>query len=492
MQRSMTPLTATLLLLCATVATCWRPLGLTPPPRSVARSRSALLQLPDQAEGAGIAIEADAQEIVTTPTVGEADGVVTPTAALKPGFNKQLLAAEDSEAVLRLVDASIGEFKAHEVATALHRVAALNKVGRARRDALLRDRRFESLLDAAVERAPQLSARCVADVLWSLATLGELPARMLMPVLTSVAAHLEKGDFQGSHLSTIVWSLAKLETKPVKLLQRIEEQVVSAPAAGKGAGDGAAAEPAPRLEGMSMQNCANLLWGFAKLNYQPATVLPHVADALLLPGMLESAKHVEVADLGFALGVVARPGECRELLQALAARAAPETTLRYLSSRQICKLIDTFARLDATAELPEGLLDAWIGIVRVAHAETPLMARDARLLEGSLKKLDVDATWVRKSAVLSAWKAAMTGAKAVKPGKFDDAELRAVFDSIDTDGSGDIDLNELKTAIERVSAKADDATLKQMIAFGDDDVSMTVSFDEFKRIMSGDKRVALV
>ena len=136
--------------------------------------------------------------------------MVTPTAALKPGFNKQLLAAEDSEAVLRLVDASIGEFKAHEVATALHRVAALNKVGRARRDALLRDRRFESLLDAAVERAPQLSARCVADVLWSLATLGELPARMLMPVLTSVAAHLEKGDFQGSHLSTIVWSLAKL------------------------------------------------------------------------------------------------------------------------------------------------------------------------------------------------------------------------------------------------------------------------------------------
>ena len=55
-----------------------------------------------------------------------------------------------------------------------------------------------------------------------------------------------------------------------------------------------------------------------------------------------------------------------------------------------------------------------------------------------------------------------------------------------------IDLNELKTAIERVSARADDATLKQMIAFGDDDVSMTVSFDEFKRIMSGDKRVALV
>ena len=55
------------------------------------------------------------------------------------------------------------------------------------------------------------------------------------------------------------------------------------------------------------------------------------------------------------------------------------------------------------------------------------MARDARLLEGSLKKLDVDATWVRKSAVLSAWKAAMTGAKAVKPGKFDDAELRSLL-----------------------------------------------------------------
>ena len=106
MQSSMTRLTATLLLLCATVATCWRPLGLTPPPRSVARARSALLQLPDQAEGAGIAIEADAQEIVTTPTVGEADGVVTPTAALKPGFTKQLLAAEDSEAEGAAVEAA--------------------------------------------------------------------------------------------------------------------------------------------------------------------------------------------------------------------------------------------------------------------------------------------------------------------------------------------------------------------------------------------------
>ena len=39
--------------------------------------------------------------------------------------------------------------------------------------------------------------------------------------------------------------------------------------------------------------------------------------------------------------------------------------------------------LRATGQLPAGLLDAWVGIVRVAHAEKPLMARDAKTLEGA-------------------------------------------------------------------------------------------------------------
>merc|ERR1719247_1048884 len=127
---------------------------------------------------------------------------------------------------------------------------------------------------------------------------------MLMPVLTSVNTQLESGAFEGQHLSMVVWSLA------------------------------------------------NLIWGFAKLNYKPSILLPHITGALFAPGMLERAKGVEVADLGFALGEVGTPGALDELLGALAARAAPDGVLRELSSRQICKLVNAFAKLEAAALLP--------------------------------------------------------------------------------------------------------------------------------------------
>jgi len=386
-------------------------------------------------------------------------------------MSTRLFNARDSEAVLKIVDKHLHNFKAYDVATAFHRIAARNKHKRARRDILLRDERLERLFDAAVEQASNFSARCVADVLWSMATLGHFPSRLLLPVLTSVNTHLERDDFQGKHLAQVVWAFAKLTTKPTRLLERIEVQAIT------------------RLEGMNMQNCANMLWGFATLGYKPASLLPHMMEALLKPGMLDNAKHVEVADIGFALGTVAAPGECNEVLRALAGRAAPDATLRDLSSRQICMLIDTFATLEATAELPVGLLDAWIAIVKIAHAETPLMARDARKLEESLGMLGVDAAWVQKSEMLTEWLKQMESRPAATAktatSKYSDEELRKVFDAIDVDGSGDIDLDELTAAAGKVGANIDDEMIKRMMTFGATSGEMSVTFDEFTQIMTG-------
>ena len=231
-------------------------------------------------------------------------------------IQSQLIKVKDSEAALGLVETHVDAMNEVNVATSLHRLAVVNKRRRAGRDALLRDPRFEKLVGAVSTHAPELSARSVADVLWSFATLQHWPPSLLKPVLTSVSVHLEAEDFEAQHLSTMVWALAKLECKPTKLLERIE------------------ALAAPRVSEMNTQNCANLMWGFAKLNYTPARLMGSLPEALLQPGMLEAAKPVEVSDLALALGLTSSPGQHEPLLSALAARAGPEAALPHFSSRQ--------------------------------------------------------------------------------------------------------------------------------------------------------------
>ena len=67
--------------------------------------------------------------------------------------------------------------------------------------------------------------------------------------------------------------------------------------------------------------------------------------------------------------------------------------------------------------------------------------------------------------------------------RFTDEELRAVFESIDTSGDGEIDAAELKTAIRKVNPKVDDKTIERMLTFADGDGDAQVSFDEFKKII---------
>ena len=68
-------------------------------------------------------------------------------------------------------------------------------------------------------------------------------------------------------------------------------------------------------------------------------------------------------------------------------------------------------------------------------------------------------------------------------------ELRAVFTEIDTDNSGDIDFEELKVALNGMSAVGSamsDAEVKKMLNLGDTDGDSRVSFEEFKKIVNGE------
>ena len=54
--------------------------------------------------------------------------------------------------------------------------------------------------------------------------------------------------------------------------------------------------------------------------------------------------------------------------------------------------------------------------------------------------------------------------------------------------SGDIDLDELRTAIRAIKTSSDDAAVEQMIAIADEDGSGTIDFEEFKLLMSMRRR----
>ena len=120
-------------------------------------------------------------------------GLVAKTAMKRPKLtlnqqiNRRIVNSDDSEAVLCVVEEHAGSLNSINIATALHRIAARNKHKRARRDSLLRDRRFLLLEDAlaahssAEAQSIDGAARSVADVLWSYATLGSSACMVLAP-----------------------------------------------------------------------------------------------------------------------------------------------------------------------------------------------------------------------------------------------------------------------------------------------------------------------
>merc|ERR1719258_734805 len=157
---------------------------------------------------------------VTVPRSRSAVLCASPAEAAKPAeaevaaTNELLMKARDSKTVLKVVAEGGSTLNGINIATAMHCLAKINKRNRVGRDALLRDRGYTSLIDSVVAQASELSPRATADVLWSCATLQDFPPQLLMPVLTSVNAHL----------AVVVWSFARLTTKLVQQVKKAREE----------------------------------------------------------------------------------------------------------------------------------------------------------------------------------------------------------------------------------------------------------------------------
>ena len=288
-------------------------------------------------------------------------------------INSRLVKSRDAEEVLTLTDKNKKQLNAVNAATALHRIASHLKKTRAQRDRVLRDPRFLELLDIAEDRAPLCNPRSVSDTLWAFATLQHWPPKMLTPLLTRVAVHLEANAFEAQHLALIVWAFAVLELKPTKLLDRIEACSIS------------------QLPSFRPQNCANLLWGFAKLNYKPTQLLPKMTSKLAAPDFLATLKPVEIADASFALAIIGTPEAQGALLNAFATRVTPGDLLEECTSRQLVTLTWAFARMGAAAPSE---MNGWVERIKEEHASTPLLAQDQKNVAAALTRLGMDTEWL--------------------------------------------------------------------------------------------------
>ena len=163
-------------------------------PRPAPRSAVLRMEAASPTKAATVTMDAAAENSAPAAAV---EGKVVPLDP-RAQLDKDLSEAVDNKAVLTLVKANIDTCTVNSMAAALKKLAIINKKRRAGRDALLRDTRFEMLIDGIVAQSKDLEPAYTADVLWSSATLQHWPATMLSPVLTSVAVEVSACAAQSS------------------------------------------------------------------------------------------------------------------------------------------------------------------------------------------------------------------------------------------------------------------------------------------------------
>lgn len=400
-------------------------------------------------------------------------------------LTRQLEDLKDSSAILELVQEKKDEMNVGNAATALRGLASVSRKNRRSKQALFHDPRFAHLLDTIEYRSTELVPRSLADVLWSLAMLEHFPPRLLKPVLKSVAAMLEKKDFKADDLSTLAWAIASLRTSPRRTIG-FTDMIPQNDLVPKSVSDIIAKkiEPLalPLVSSMNNKNCADLLWAFARLGHRPIELLPKIVERLVEPGMVSQAKPVEVQDIAYALAEFqlcshidcSAPGAYNDLIIALATRAMSQASLIDFSSRQLVALMCAILRMEASALLPDGVLDEWIDTVRVDQEARPLMVKDANSLQAALEALGRDASWVKNG----------------KARKYTNKELLAKFKDIEEDNSGYVDQEKLIEAIKQIEPNADMIKVKEVLKSPDVDSDRRFSFDDFKEIMRAQVKLA--
>jgi Ca2+-binding EF-hand superfamily protein len=402
----------------------------------------------------------------------------------------------DTQSILQVVEANYEELTTGDLIAAMHRLSKDNQFSETEREALFKDPIFEKLIGAVAEKMPDFSPSEVCNILRSLALLQNWPKGLIKSLLLRIAEDLDAIAFQSTtNYGHLICSLGKLWTfsaDPTSIVKKIETQA-----------------QLPRNENWRTDSIADMLEGFAAFSYFPSELLPKLMQPLMLH-VSRPDKRVSLLDMFrciIAIGQLQTLGKLeenqpsdflersrgwRDVLFTMADRITSRNMLPRLSSKKIVSMIDVFDRFDMNQRQSfllirmqkKGSLDAWLEQVRANHLDTPMPEKYQDMLERALSRLEIDVTWIRGSEMLTAWSNLTSGQPSRRTSdEYTDEQLLAVFDSIDTDNSGDIDEEELKTAIKSLNPDASDEIIVNMLGLADKDGNLAVSFKEFKTIM---------
>ncbi|CAK9048201.1 Putative dual-specificity RNA methyltransferase RlmN [Durusdinium trenchii] len=236
-----------------------------------------------------------------------------------------------------------------------------------------RDEGFAALL-RRVQELEDLSAQCLANVIWSLAKIGHKPGHELLSSLCQ-KAEFELEHFWPRNLANTLWSLARLQgagaesflaaavhrlplmaakmtppelTNSLWALARLRlepsDKVL----------DGVTASACP--ERWKPQDITNALWAFSVLQYQPSSEFMQALTS-------ESQRRLsqfKADELALCVRSWSRLSGCQDAwLRGAAQRLAEEAS--QLRTERLADAIGAFADLTVRLEASSGLIQRWAG-----------------------------------------------------------------------------------------------------------------------------------
>eukprot|EP00930_Biecheleria_cincta_P089109 TRINITY_DN78370_c0_g1_i1.p1 TRINITY_DN78370_c0_g1~~TRINITY_DN78370_c0_g1_i1.p1 ORF type:complete len:405 (-),score=48.37 TRINITY_DN78370_c0_g1_i1:44-1258(-) len=175
-------------------------------------------------------------------------------------LNVEISRLRNAVDVVQLCEEHMPRFDVVNVATALHRIAKLS-ARRSDRSALLQTDTARLLLERAAHAAKshEFNSQCLANTVWSLATLSWEDKPLLETLSATTQAKVS--NFQAQELANTSWAFATLDYFDTTLLEALSNASSS------------------KLSSFSTQQLSNTAWAFATSRWRP---LPLLSDIALL------------------------------------------------------------------------------------------------------------------------------------------------------------------------------------------------------------------
>jgi hypothetical protein len=278
---------------------------------------------------------------------------------------------------------------------AFHKLAQITKQqsNRGAKEAMMKDQRFQMLIDAIAERHTLQDARDVAMIWWAMGTMEYLPLELGAPMMRGVIKQVKEANFEGRHVANVVWSFGRLlrtselmANVPAALLERLEVEAIDL------------------VESMNGINFVQLLEGFEAFDYRPTLLRSKIATALNSNSeLVEELRIPEISMLCNAFAASA-DGSARgrvydEVLLKLFKKSATLLTENTYNPRKVITILRACLRARFEFRgVKASLIQQWVEAIYKANRQRPFSWDTLALLRESMEALGIDSTWTQTFA----------------------------------------------------------------------------------------------